>query len=103
MRKRGPEKDIDGRIPFKPGGMKQPTKFAIVSVKGGKLKADDVRALASIAHNEKATSLGFGILVTLQKPTKGMRADAAHAGVVEFDGKEGKITFPAVQIITVGT
>ena len=57
MRKRGPEKDIDGRIPFKPGGMKQPTKFAIVSVKGGKLKADDVRALASIAHNEKATSL----------------------------------------------
>jgi hypothetical protein len=51
MRKRGPEKDIDGRISFKPGGMKQPTKFAIVSVKGGKLKADDVRALASIAHN----------------------------------------------------
>ena len=50
MRKRGPEKDIDGRISFKPGGMKQPTKFAIVSVKGGKLKADDVRALASIAH-----------------------------------------------------
>lgn len=95
--KKGADKGIDGRIPFNPDGVSKKSKFAVVSVKGGKLKADDVRALASVAEREKGTSLGFGIMVTLHKPTAGMKADAAAAGVKEFVGK----SFPAIQIITI--
>lgn len=86
---------IDGRIPFKPDG--KTTKFAVVSVKGGKLKTDDVRALVAVAKREAATSLGFGMLVTLNAPTIGMKADAASAGATLINGK----SYPLVQILTV--
>lgn len=94
---KGADRGVDGRIPFKPEGMRKPTKFAMVSVKGGKLKADDIRSLAAVAQREKATSMGFGILISLHEPTKGMKADAAGAGVIEVAGKR----FPAVQILTI--
>lgn len=94
--KKGADKGIDGRLPFNPDG-KNKAKFAVISVKGGKLKADDVRALISVAGREKGTSLGFGVLVTLEEPTKGMRSDAASAGTVELLGKN----FPLIQVVTV--
>ncbi len=93
--KKGADKGIDGRIPFKPDG--KTSNFAVVSVKGGKLKADDVRSLAHVAKREKASSLGFGIFVTLQEPTKGMRSDAAGAGTATINGK----IYPLVQILTI--
>src|SRR5208283_1343663 len=86
---------IDGRIAFKPDG--KTSQFAIVSVKGGKLKPDDVRALAHVAKREKNSSLGFGILITLQEPTKGMRSDAAGAGTITLNGR----LYPLVQILTI--
>ena len=93
--KKGADRGIDGRIGFKPDG--KTSKFAVVSVKSGKLKPDDIRALKSVAESEKATSLGFGVLVTLNKPTAGMLADAASAGTVEFHGHR----YPLVQILEV--
>ena len=84
--KKGADKGIDGRIPFKPDGKK--TQFAVVSVKGGKLKADDIRSLAMVAQREKASSLGFGVFVSINKPTAGMRADAAAAGSATFNGRK---------------
>lgn len=93
--KKGADKGIDGRIPFKPDG--KTTKFAVVSVKGGKLKADDIRSLVAVAQREAPTSLGFGVLVTLNAPTAGMRADAASAGATTINGK----SYPLVQILTV--
>jgi len=93
--KKGADKGIDGRIPFKPDG--KISKYAVVSVKGGKLTADDVRALASVATRETKTSLGFGIFITLNNPTTGMRADAASAGVTTING----IVYQLVQILTV--
>ncbi|HZB88035.1 MAG TPA: DNA methyltransferase [Terracidiphilus sp.] len=93
--KKGADKGIDGRIPFRPDG--KTTKFAVVSVKSGKLKADDVRALASVAKREEASSLGFGVLVVLNAPTAGMKADAASAGTVEMHGNR----YPLVQILTI--
>jgi hypothetical protein len=45
--KRGADRGIDGRIPFKPDG--RTSKFAVISVKSGKLKADDVRSLMAVA------------------------------------------------------
>jgi site-specific DNA-methyltransferase (adenine-specific) len=61
------------------------------------LKADDMRALIAVAQREKATSLGFGIFVTLNEPTPGMRADAASAGTVTINGK----SYALIQILTV--
>ena len=93
--KKGADKGIDGRIPFKPDG--KTAKFAVVSVKGGKLKADDIRSLVAVAKREESSSLGFGVFVTLNAPTAGMKSDAAAAGVTTVNGK----VFPFVQILTV--
>jgi len=93
--KKGADKGIDGRIPFRPEG--KTTRFAVVSVKSGKLKADDVRALISVAKREEASSMGFGVLVALNPPTAGMIADAASAGTVEVHGNR----YPLVQILTI--
>ena len=93
--KKGADSGIDGRIPFRPDGKQ--TRFAVISVKGGKLKADDIRSLVSVAAREKANSLGFGVFVSLFAPTKGMLGDAAAAGLIEVLGKK----YQAIQIITV--
>lgn len=78
--KKGADKGVDGRIPFRPEGPGKAAKFAVVSVKSGKLKADDVRSLMAVSKREEASSLGFGVLVTLHPPSAGMKADAASAG-----------------------
>jgi site-specific DNA-methyltransferase (adenine-specific) len=93
--KKGADKGIDGRVPFKPDG--KTAKFAVVSVKGGKLKADDIRSLAAVAKREEASSLGFGIFIALQDPTSGMRSDAAGAGTTTINGR----IYPLIQILTV--
>ena len=46
--KKGADRGIDGRIPFRPEG--KAAKFAVVSVKGGKLKADDIRSLVAVSR-----------------------------------------------------
>jgi site-specific DNA-methyltransferase (adenine-specific) len=93
--KKGADRGIDGRIPFKPDG--KTAKFAVVSVKSGKLKPDDIRALKLVADREKSSSMGFGVLVTLNPPTRQMLADAASAGTVEFHGHR----YPYLQILEV--
>lgn len=95
--KKGADKGIDGRLPFKPEGSLKKTKFAVISVKGGKLKADDIRSLIAVSDREKSTSMGFGVLIALYPPTKGMRSDAAAAGIVEVAGMK----YQRVQILTV--
>jgi site-specific DNA-methyltransferase (adenine-specific) len=93
--KKGADKGIDGRIRFKPDGKN--AKFAVVSVKGGKLKADDVRSLIAVANREELSSLGFGVMIVLNPPTAGMKADAASAGTLDFHGNR----YAKVQILTV--
>jgi DNA modification methylase len=67
----------------------------VVSVKGGGLKADDVRALNHVREREKAE---IGILISLNEPSKGMKADAAAAGF--FDAESGK-KYPRIQLLTI--
>lgn len=88
------DKGIDGRIAFKPDG--KTSKFAVISVKSGKLKADDIRSLMAVTQREQASSLGFGVLVTLNEPTSGMKTDAASAGTMLLHGNR----YPLVQILT---
>ena len=97
--KKGADKGIDGRLYFhdEPGGK---TKQIILSVKGGDLKATDVRDLRGVIEREKAE---LGVLVALKEPTKAMRAEAASAGfykqpVVDQGGQQ----YPRLQLITVG-
>jgi DNA modification methylase len=97
--KKGADKGIDGRLYFhdEPDGK---TKQIVLSVKGGALKAQDVRDLRGVIEREKAK---IGVLLTLQEPTKAMRTEAASAGfykqpVVDQGGQQ----YPRLQIITVG-
>jgi DNA modification methylase len=90
--KKGADKGIDGRLYFHDGGDK--TRQVIFSVKGGKLKADDVRALDAVVRREKAD---IGVLLSFDAPTKPMRADAASMGF--YDSPWGK--HPRLQLLTV--
>jgi len=92
--KRGPDKGIDGRLYFHDEGPKK-TKQAIFSVKAGKLHAHYVRDLRGVIEREKAQ---IGVLLTLEEPTKKMKAEAASADF--YESPWGK--HPRLQIITVG-
>lgn len=97
--KKGADKGIDGRLYFhdEPGGK---TKQIILSVKGGDLKATDVRDLRGVIAREHAE---IGVLITLQEPTKAMRAEAASAGFYKQPTvDQGARQYPHLQIITVG-
>jgi DNA modification methylase len=67
----------------------------VVSVKGGGLKADDVRALNHVREREQAE---IALFISLEEPTRGMISDAASAGFYE-DGAGRK--FSRVQLLTI--
>lgn len=73
--KKGADKGIDGRLYFHDGSGK--TRHVIFSVKGGHLKATDLRDLRGVIDREKAD---IGALISFEPPTKLMRQEAASAG-----------------------
>ncbi len=93
-KKKGADTGIDGRITFTAadGSLRQ----AIVSVKSGKPKADDVRVLKAVVEREEGAVIG--ILVTLDEPSKPMVHEATIAGVFHSDvsGKD----YPRIQILS---
>lgn len=91
-RRRGADRGIDGRILFDNG--RGGHGHVILSVKSGKLKPDDIRALGHVVDRERAE---MGALITLQPPSAQMRADAASAG--EYYCPWGN--FNRLQIITI--
>ncbi len=97
---RGKTKGADGGIDgikyfadFRP----KDAKKLVVSVKGGKLKADDVRALMAVRTRENAE---IAVLISLGEPTAKMKADAASAGFYESDAGNGR-KYARVQLLTV--
>lgn len=92
--KKGADKGIDGRLFFRLSD-KDEFQTAIISVKGGKLKATDVRDLRGVLDRESAA---IAVLVSLDEPTRPMRAEAASAG--QFDGGPWGM-FPRLQLLTV--
>jgi DNA modification methylase len=93
-KKKGADGGIDG-IKYFYDVRDTDARSIVVSVKGGALKADDVRALNHVREREKAD---IGILISLNEPSKGMRADAAAAGFFEADsGKK----YSRIQLLTV--
>jgi DNA modification methylase len=93
--KKGADKGIDGRIFFHDENVGGKTKQVIISVKSGKLKATDVRDLVAVIGREKAE---IGVLISMDEPTKPMRAEAASAG---FYKSPQNHSYPRVQLLTV--
>lgn len=95
-KKKGADSGIDGVKYFHDADEAGPKKI-LVSVKSGKLKADDVRAFNHVREREKAE---IGLFITLSKPTSGMVGDAAAAGFYTYaDRSERKV--PRMQILTI--
>ena len=68
----------------------------VIGVKGGNLKADDVRALNHVRDKANAD---IAILISLNEPTAGMKKDAISAGY--FEWRAGGKKSPRVQLLTI--
>ena len=95
-KKKGADTGIDG-LKFFYDLTDEDARKIVVSVKGGGLKADDIRALNHVREREKAE---IAILISLNEPTAKMRADAASAGIYH-GGADGKTPYPRVQLLTI--
>src|SRR5713101_1228860 len=98
--KKGADRGIDGRLYFHDEGKGSKTKQIILSVKGGGLKALDVRDLRGVIERETAE---IGVLISLEEPTRAMRTEAASAGFYHQPGGLGDDAkrHPRLQILTV--
>lgn len=94
--KKGADRGIDGRLYFHDEAEGGKTKQIVLSVKGGDLKASDVRDLRGVIEREKAE---IGVLLTLEEPTQPMRKEAASAGFYDSPGWNKK--YPRLQILTI--
>ena len=91
--KKGADGGIDGIKYF--DDLQDAVKKIVVSVKGGGLKADDIRSLMAVRTRENAD---IALLISLEEPTTGMIADAASAGF--YTSTNGK-KYPCVQLLTI--
>lgn len=91
--RKGADKGIDGRIYFHEDRSSK-TRQIVLSVKAGTLHAHYVRDLRGVIEREQAA---IGVLLTLKKPTKAMRTEAAAAGF--YQSPWG--THSRLQIVTV--
>ncbi len=66
-----------------------------MSVKGGGLKADDIRALGHVVTRENAQ---MGVLITMEEPSPKMRTDAASVGLYQSPSYS---RYQRLQILTV--
>jgi len=94
--KKGADRGIDGRLYFHDEAKGGKTKQIVVQVKGGHITASQIRDLRGVVEREKAE---IGVFISLQKPTRSMRKEAASAGFYESPGWGTK--HPQLQILTV--
>ena len=74
---------------------KKEVRKIVVSVKGGGIKPDDVRALNHVRDREKAE---IALFLSLEAPTPAMVKDAAAAGF--YESAAGK-KYPRLQLLTI--
>ncbi|MGD0266195.1 MAG: DNA methyltransferase [Candidatus Methylomirabilota bacterium] len=94
--KKGADKGIDGRLYFHDEGKGGLTKQIVLSVKAGHVTSAHVRDLRGVLDREKAQ---IGVMLSLETPTKAMRAEAAGAGFYESPGWRKK--YPRLQLVTI--
>ena len=109
---KGADRGVDGFLAFydhpaaaeKLSGKKMaiPRRKILVQVKGGHTDRGDVAKLLGDVNNQKFAA---GVLITLEKPTKPMRIEAADAGSykvhVRENGEAIEASFPKIQILSV--
>jgi site-specific DNA-methyltransferase (adenine-specific) len=97
-RKKGADKGIDGRLYFhdEPENKKAKTKQIIFSVKSGHVSVPYIRDLRGVVERENAE---IGVLLSMEKPTKPMRTEAASAGFYKSPWQEKP--YPRLQIFTI--
>lgn len=93
-KKKGADTGIDGVKYFY--DLDKKARKIVVSVKGGAIHPDDVRALNHVRTREKAE---IALFVSLEKPTPSMVKDAASAGI--YTSINGRIKVPRVQLLTI--
>ncbi len=93
--KRGADRGIDGIIYFVDGPRRTPQKV-VVQVKGGRVSSPQVRDLKGVVEREKAA---LGLFITLEEPTRDMRAEAASGGF--YHSHIWDRDFPKIQVRTV--
>jgi adenine specific DNA methylase Mod len=96
--KKGADKGIDGRLYFhdEKDSSKTKTKQIIFSVKAGHVKVSHIRDLRGVIERENAQ---IGVLISMEKPTKPMRTEAAGAGFYKSPWR--KEPYPRLQILTI--
>ncbi|HEY5297842.1 MAG TPA: DNA methyltransferase [Verrucomicrobiae bacterium] len=92
---KGADRGVDGMLYFYES--KDKREKILVQVKGGGVQRNDVATLLGDVNNQKFAA---GILITLEKPTKPMREEAADAGRYESKLWHDK-DYPKIQILTV--
>src|SRR5437762_12317941 len=92
-------KEIPRRVREEPLPRGEPVhrEKIIVQIKGGGVNRGDVATLLGDVENQKAAG---GVLITLEKPSKQMRTEAADAGRYESKLWHDK-DYPRIQILTV--
>ncbi len=93
--KKGSDRGIDGRLYFHDDASGK-TKQVILSVKGGHVNVPQVRDLIGVVERENAE---MGVFITLEEPTKPMRAEAAQAGF--YHSEIWNQDYPRIQILTI--
>jgi len=92
---KGADRGVDGMLYFYESEDKR--EKILVQVKGGGVQRNDVATLLGDVNNQKFAG---GILLTLGKPSRPMRVEAAEAG--RFTSKTWhKKDYPKIQILTI--
>ncbi|MGA3182891.1 MAG: DNA methyltransferase [Verrucomicrobiota bacterium] len=92
---KGADRGVDGMLYFYES--KEKRERILVQVKGGGVQRNDVATLLGDVNNQKFVA---GILLTLEKPTKPMREEAADAGRFTSKLWHDK-DYPKIQILTI--
>jgi site-specific DNA-methyltransferase (adenine-specific) len=92
---KGADRGVDGMLFFYES--KDKREKILVQVKGGGVKRNDVATLLGDVNNQKFVG---GILLTLEKPTKPMREEAADAGRYTSKLWHDK-DYPKIQMLTI--
>jgi DNA modification methylase len=95
------DKGVDGVINFIDNTRKDKIGKGIISVKGGhSINPSMVRELKGTIQSQNAE---FGILITLEQPTKGMIEEAVKEGAFDYKYMEGvtQTKIPKIQLLTV--
>ena len=92
---KGADRDVDGVLYFYE--TKEKREKILVQIKGGGVQRSDVATLLGDVNNQKFIG---GILISLEKPTKPMREEAADAGRYKSKLWNEK-DYPKIQLLTI--